>query len=134
MAGITPLQFRTADLPGMGAVAMQNLNTFFSQVQKLLKNGLTLGANVNASVVAQSFTTNSTALPGTNLSSPLTFAHKLTGRCTNLLVGQMVATGLFTPPFAPTWSDDGKGNVVVTCLAGLKASTAYTCNFICLAG
>jgi hypothetical protein len=134
MAGITPLQFRTADLPGMGAVAMQNLNTFFSQVQKLLKNGLTLAANVNASVISQSFSTNGFSLPASNLKTPITFAHKLTGRCTNLLVGQMAAAGSFTPPFAPTWSDDGMGNVVVTCMAGLKASTAYTCNFICLAG
>ena len=66
---------------------------------------------------------------------PLKFAHGLPGKCTDVLVTQvtnLVGINVTVGGCFPDWVDDGKGNVVVTHLAGLVPGGTYFVRFLCL--
>lgn len=71
--------------------------------------------------------------PISNLASPVTFAHGLARRCTDLIITQALdQAGKLPPPVTPTWKDDGKGNVVISNLAGLAYGETYSLRLLCL--
>lgn len=94
-APITPLQLRTADLPGVGSpTTLQVLNQFFRQSQVLSNNGITLSENANASIVTSAVTTKGAwTLISAFANGWSAFSTALTPQWTKLASGLVVVRG-----------------------------------------
>lgn len=102
------------------------LNLNFETLSNALQKNITLTDNISATARQASFTTD-----GSGDIAQIRLAHRLPRQAVHLLITQMYEqdnrlTTTFTSAPFPSWYDDGAGNVVITAITGLAASTPYT--------
>lgn len=127
-----PVDILSGDVPQWFQEILTPLNQFLSNTTNALQKGLTLGDNIQASVLPQTFTTTLDA----NNNYTITISNPL-GRAPSLLTVSMLAVkgaagaNVQKTAWSHTATMNSQNKIAIT-FQGLQNAVTYTCNVVLL--